>query len=49
MYTIAVSLDGITLGSGSGSSKKKAEQEAAENAVTHRNEWETRINLPLKS
>lgn len=49
VYTIAVLLDSIILGIGSGSSKKKWEQEAAENAISHRNEWEQKIMLERKS
>jgi dsRNA-specific ribonuclease len=33
-------LQHIELGSGKGSSKKKAEQDAAENALARRHEWE---------
>ncbi len=48
LYVIIVSLDEILLGEGRGSSKKKAEQDAAENAIARRGEWEGQIRLPKK-
>ncbi len=47
-YHITVILDEIELGKGKGSSKKKAEQDAAENAISHRGQWESRITLVKK-
>lgn len=47
-YTIAVSLESHLLGIGNGTSKKKAEQDAAENAITRKSEWEKEIQLPKK-
>lgn len=48
LYVISAILDDIVLGSGKGSSKKKAEQDAAENAVSLRWEWENKITLKRK-
>jgi ribonuclease-3 len=48
VYVVAAILDDIILGTGKGSSKKKAEQDAAENAVAVRSEWEGRITLSRK-
>lgn len=45
-YEISVSLGGIILGKGSGTSKKKWEQDSAENALSQRKEWEGSIPLP---
>ncbi len=42
-YVIAVSFRGIELARGKGSSKKKAEQDAAENALSLKHEWEGRM------
>lgn len=48
IYIVAAILDDIILGTGKGSSKKKAEQDAAENAVSVRTEWEGKIRLVRK-
>jgi ribonuclease III len=48
LYVISASLDNIILGQGKGSSKKKGEQEAAENAISRMKEWEMKITLPKK-
>ena len=48
LYVVSAILDDIVLGTGKGSSKKKAEQDAAENAVSVRAEWEGRITLSRK-
>lgn len=48
LYVISAILDDIVLGTGKGSSKKKAEQDAAENAVAVRAEWEGKIRLARK-
>ena len=48
IYAVSVSLDTVVLGFGSGSSKKKAEQEAAENAIAQKSTWENAIALDLK-
>jgi ribonuclease-3 len=48
LYVVSAILDNIVLGTGKGSSKKKAEQDAAENAVSVRAEWEGRIRLTRK-
>jgi dsRNA-specific ribonuclease len=45
---VSAILDDIVLGTGKGSSKKKAEQDAAENAVSVRSEWEVKIRLTRK-
>lgn len=42
-YIIAVSLHGVELGRGKWTSKKKWEQDAAENALGRRSEWESKI------
>lgn len=47
-YTIMVSLGDVELGRGQGTSKKKGEQEAAENAISARSQWEGRVILPRK-
>jgi len=47
-YTVAALLDTFELGRGKGSSKKKAEQDAAENAISLRQEWEKKVKLPKK-
>jgi ribonuclease III len=47
-YHITVSLDTLELGRGKGSSKKKWEQDAAENAISLRKEWEEKVKLPKK-
>lgn len=47
-YIVAVSLGGVELGRGRGSSKKKWEQDAAENALSHKHQWEGEIQLPKK-
>lgn len=49
LYVVSAILDDIILGTGKGSSKKKAEQDAAENAVSIRAEWEGKIRLTRKS
>jgi ribonuclease III len=48
LYIVSAILDDIVLGTGKGSSKKKAEQDAAENAVAVRVEWESKITLTRK-
>ena len=48
IYIVSAILDDIILGTGKGSSKKKAEQDAAENAVAVRAEWEGKITLSRK-
>ncbi len=48
IYIVSAILDDIILGTGKGSSKKKAEQDAAENAVVVRAEWEGKITLSRK-
>lgn len=48
LYVVSAILDDIVLGTGKGSSKKKAEQDAAENAVSVRAEWEGKIRLTRK-
>lgn len=48
IYVVSASLDGSLLGMGRGSSKKKAEQDAAENAISLRHEWEGKIRLKKK-
>ena len=47
-YVVSVSLDGIEFAQWTGSSKKKAEQDAAENAVSAKSVWEWKVNLPKK-
>jgi ribonuclease III len=47
-YIIRASLGSIMLGEGKGSSKKKWEQDAAENAVSRKKEWEEKVDLPKK-
>ena len=42
-YRIAVSYVGCVLGEGMGTSKKKGEQDAAENAISRRAEWEGQV------
>ena len=48
LYVIIASLGEVLLGQGKGSSKKKWEQDAAENAVSRKWEWESEITLPRK-
>lgn len=48
IYVVAASLWGIELGRGKWSSKKKWEQDAAENALAHKHHWEGEIQLPKK-
>ncbi|GAB0175155.1 MAG: ribonuclease III [Candidatus Altimarinota bacterium] len=48
LYKISVTLDSIELGVGKGTSKKKGEQDAAENAIANRSSWEKKITLPKK-
>ena len=48
VYLISVSLYSVELGQGRGSSKKKWEQDAAENAMVHRGEWESKIEVTRK-
>ncbi|MBC7498449.1 ribonuclease III [Candidatus Gracilibacteria bacterium] len=43
VYLISVSLHSVELGQGRGSSKKKGEQDAAENALGKKGEWESKI------
>lgn len=47
-YIIAVSLYGVELGRGKWSSKKKGEQDAAENALNRKGEWEGKIVVNKK-
>ncbi|MBP9779088.1 ribonuclease III [Candidatus Gracilibacteria bacterium] len=47
-YIVAVLLDNIELGRGKGSSKKKSEQDAAENALSKKHGWEENITLQKK-
>jgi ribonuclease III len=49
IYKIIVTLAEIELGAGKGTSKKKGEQDAAENAIANRVEWEKQITLPKKT
>ncbi len=48
VYTVRVSLDNVEFALGKWSSKKKAEQDAAENAITEKNNWSEKITLPKK-
>jgi ribonuclease III len=48
VYHITVSLDSLELGQWKWSSKKKWEQDAAENAITSRKEWEGKVKLAKK-
>lgn len=48
-YTVSVLLETQFLAVGNGTSKKKAEQDAAENAITRKSEWEKEIKLPIKA
>ena len=48
IYQIVVTLGDVELGAGKGSSKKKGEQDAAENAIANRGMWEKQITLPKK-
>jgi dsRNA-specific ribonuclease len=48
-YRVSVSFADILLGIWEGTSKKKAEQDAAENALSARHEWEEKIPLKKKS
>lgn len=48
IYIISAIIDNTILGTGKGSSKKKAEQDAAENALSVRSEWEGKIRLMRK-
>jgi ribonuclease-3 len=48
-YIVAVSLDNRELGRGKWSSKKKSEQDAAENALTKKHGWEGEITLSRKT
>lgn len=48
LYVISVSLWELVLGIGKGSSKKKWEQDAAENAISLRKEWEEKVKLNKK-
>lgn len=47
-YHIRVMLGDTLLGEGVGTSKKKGEQDAAENAIARRKTWEATISLPKK-
>lgn len=47
-YKIQVLLGDCVLGEGKGTSKKKGEQDAAENAISARAQWERRVCLPRK-
>lgn len=47
-YVVRATLWGVSLGEGRWSSKKKAEQDTAENAISARWEWESRIDLAKK-
>lgn len=42
-YVVMVSLHSEELGRGQGSSKKKGEQDAAENALSQKSKWEAKI------
>ncbi len=48
LYIVEVTFGGVVLGTGKGTSKKKSEQDAAENAVSRKNEWEHQIPLSRK-
>ena len=48
-YIILASIDGVELGRGIGSSKKKGQQDAAENAISSREEWQNKITLAKKN
>ncbi len=48
LYVISASLGEVTLWEGKGSSKKKWEQDAAENAVSRKKQWEEKVTLPKK-
>ncbi len=48
LYIVDALLDRVLLGQGRGSSKKKWEQEAAENSISRRTEWEKKITLVRK-
>lgn len=48
LYVISASLGEVTLWEGKGSSKKKWEQDAAENAVSRKKDWEKKVTLPKK-
>ncbi len=48
IYIIIASLGDHLLGEGKGSSKKKWEQDAAENAISRKKEWEGEVGLPKK-
>ncbi len=47
-YIVTVSLDNIELGKGKWTSKKKSEQDAAENAITRKHAWQSKISLQKK-
>lgn len=47
-YIITASLGEVILGQGNGSSKKKWEQDAAENAISQKKDWEMKVTLPKK-
>lgn len=49
IYVVIATLGNTTLGEGKWSSKKKSEQDAAENAIAQRKIWESKISLPKKS
>lgn len=48
-YIVAVKIQSQELGRGKGSSKKKWEQDAAENALSQKHSWEGEIKLPRKA
>lgn len=48
-YTISVKLHDLQIGQWSGTSKKKWEQDAAENAITQKNEWKSKVCIHRKS
>ncbi len=47
-YAIVVTLDDVIIGRGKGTSKKKWEQEAAENAIQNREIWDPKITVERK-
>ncbi len=49
VYIISATLGGTLLWEGKGTSKKKWEQDAAENALSRKKEWEGNVGLPRKT
>lgn len=47
-YNVSVALGETILAMGKGSSKKKSEQDAAENAIQNRSHWENIVSVPRK-